>query len=78
MNRSACRYVHEADAHVTERDGDNSQQDFGETRTAEPAVQGDVHVPVAGEPTTRRHSHGFRLLQPQHQTQGDDRMVLAR
>jgi len=73
-----CRHVRQADADVAERPGDDAQQDVGEARTAEPALQGDVHVPGRRGAAARSHADGLRLLQPQHQAQGDDRMVLAR
>lgn len=57
-----CRHVHEADSDVTGRSGDNSQQDVGETRTAQSALQGNVHVPGPGNPTARSDADGFRIL----------------
>ena len=72
------RYVREADADVAERSGDHAQQDVGEAWPAEPALQGNVHVPGRRHTAARSHAHGLRLLQPQHQAQGDDRMVFAR
>ena len=66
MASCARRYVHQADADVAERTRDHAQQDVGETRTAEPALQGDVHVPGGGKPAARSHADGVRVLQPQH------------
>ena len=72
------RHVGEVDADVVVRQGDSAQQDDRSSRSAEPAVQGDVHVPSAARPAGRRHAHGRRERRAQSQaTTGNDRMVFA-
>jgi len=73
------RHVGKVDADVVEREGDGTQQDDSSPWSAQPTVQGDVHVPGATDPAEWRHTDGVRQRRAQSQTEtGDDWMVLSR
>ena len=73
-----CRHVCEADADVAHGPGAAALQDVCAPRPAEPAVQGDVHVPGGAVPAARSHAHGVRVQQEEHEEEGNDRLVFTR
>ena len=75
---TTCRHVREADADVAHGPGAAALQDVGAPRPAEPAVQGDVHVPGGAVPAPRGHTHGVRVQQEEHEEEGNDRLVFTR
>ena len=77
-NPSIFRYLRQAYFDVTKRPGDSAKQNVNTTRTAQSALQGNLHVPRRAVPASWRHPDGLSLQQEEYEKKGDDWLVLIR
>ena len=72
---AVCRHVHQTEPDERVRRGGSAVQDVRAARSAQPALQGDVHAAGGAVPAGGGHPHGLRLQQEKHEEEGDGWMV---